>query len=277
MCVSSNIRERFKTFKTAEADRGVSAEAVNQLILQGLTDCLEVSDSSRILELSDQLSIIPGLVAVLVTKPGRIYKAVSEDAAKEVEIKPSSWQVTAGGKNWYIYQELAPVASSKHGYHAPKMPYTGAFWQPYRHQLVAKAFGLLDEYPLSGDWVINHKGGKSLGDSLDNIEVVTHSENSLHGKFMEALMNDYPFIRRIYVSAKQADMLKKFYDPICGVLERKKDRDLGYVYKVKDVDIDNFGDVTVLKLKLSHGEYYQPLFIEVDTRGWLSYASVQAI
>lgn len=268
---SWNIRKKLEALKRAEADSGVSAREVNQVLLQGLIDTHRVDNNSVILEVNSQLTMMHGQIALLIERSGHVHKAVSEDAAKEMGLFAPYWQVEANGRSWYIYQELGVEKSNGHGYHAIKMPYTKAFWQPYRHQLVAKAFGLLDNYPLCGDWVINHKGGKQKGDSLDNLEVVTYKENELHGKLVNNLMNDYSFIKSVTVSAKDADILKKFYDPICGVIEGKVNRTskTGCVYMVKDVKIVKSADSTVINMTLYHGDKYcQPLSIEVDRGGW---------
>lgn len=266
--ISWNIRKKLEAIKRAEADSGVSAKDINQVLLQGLIDVHYIDSTSRILEVDSQLTVIPGQIALLVERSGSVYKAASVEAAKEMGLFTSPWQVTAGGKTWNIYQELGVEASTRHGYHAVKCPYTGTFWQPYRHQLVAKAFGLLDDYPLCGDWVINHKGGKQKGDSLNNLEVVTSKENTTHGKFVSGLMNDYDFIKSVTVSAKDAATLEKFYDPICGVIEGKTST--GCVYLVKDVKIIHGVDSSVINMTLYHDGkgYCQPLSIEVDRGGW---------
>ena len=264
---SWGIRKKLEALKRAEADSGVSAREINQILLQGLIDTHRVDYNSVILEVDSQLTVLPGQIALLVERSGHVFKAVSEDAAKEMGLFAPYWQVNAGGRSWYVYQELGVEASTRHGYHAVKMPYTGAFWQPYRHQLVAKAFGLLDVY-LPCDWVINHKGGKQKGDSLDNLEVVTARENAIHGKLVSSLMKDYTFIKSVTVSAKDAVTLEKFYDPICGVIEGK-DSNAGCIYMVKDVKIIHGADSTVINMTLYHGDKYcQPMSIEVDRGGW---------
>lgn len=262
------VRGKLEALKRAEADSGVSAREINQILLQGLIDVHYIDSTSRILEVDRQLTMIPGQIALLVERSGYVAKAVAAEAAAEMGLFTSPWQVTAGGRSWYVYQELGVEASTRHGYHAIKMPYTGTFWQPYRHQLVAKAFGLLDECPLCGDWVINHKGGKQKGDSLDNLEVVTSKENTIHGRFVSNLMKDYNFIKSVTVSAKDAITLEKFYDPICGVIEGKASN-TGCVYLVRDVKIVNGVDSTVINMTLCHNKNYcQPMSIKVDRGGW---------
>ena len=269
MCKSWNVRKKLEALKRAEADSGVSAQEVNQVLLQGLIDNHRVDNNSVILEVDSQLTVLPGQIALLVERSGHVYKAMAVEAAEEMGLFAPYWQVEANGRSWYVYQELGVEKSNGHGYHAIKMPYTRAFWQPYRHQLVAKAFGLLDNYPLSGDWVINHKGGKQKGDSLDNLEVVTSKENTAHGKFVSNLMKDYDFIKSVTVSAKDAVTLEKFYDPICGVIEGKASN-TGCVYLVKDVEIIHGVDSSIINMTLCHGgkAYCQPISIEVDRGGW---------
>lgn len=261
-----NIREQIKDLKRGWRLGGLTAEEANKRLLQEKSVVVEINDNSRIISLTDPFEY--GTVAVLVFKHGKVYKAVIEECLKVLRLRPSKWTVKdVSGDTWHIYNELAVVASNSHGYNFVKMPYTDASWQPYRHHLVAKAFGLLDDIDPCDDWVINHMGGKTLGDHLLNLEVVTRGENSIHGTFCCELRREFKNIKKMLVSAKQAELLKRFYDPICGALESGNDTDIeqfGYRYKVKIADVKNKETSKIIKLVLTCEGYSTDMILEVE-------------
>lgn len=261
-----SIGKEIKDLKRGWRYSGLTAEEANKRLLQEKSVVVEINDDSRIISLTDPFEY--GTVAVLVLKQGRVYKAVLERCLKVLSLKPSNWTVKdVSGDTWHIYKELGIIPSSVHGYNFIKMPYTEASWQPYRHHLVAKAFGLLDDVDPCDDWVINHMGGKELGDHLLNLEVVTKGENSTHGKFCYELRREFKNIKKLMVSAKQAELLKRFYDPICGALESGNDTDVeyfGYKYKVKIADVKNKETSKIIKLVLTCEGYSTDMILEVE-------------
>lgn len=170
--------------------------------------------------LDDSISNIRGQVALYIKSDGTVRKAVLADdtVMKKLNIKESAEYIMAGNEKFFLYEELGTICNST-GYRAVKIPYSEAIWQPYRHVLVAVAFGLTDDKSYFEDWVVNHLAGREQGDSLDNLEVVTQGENISAGKEISSLMDEYPFIKYIRVSAKQGKALKYFHDSICGSIE----------------------------------------------------------
>lgn len=217
-----------------------------------------------------------GKVALLVNKSGKVYKAVYENLINSQGNKVVN---TVIGK-FKIFEELGKTKHRNNIYYAIKMPYCSAVWQPYKHQLVAYAFGLLTE-----SWqVINHIGGTEYGDSLQNLEAVSTSENNIHGKFRSVLMDDFGFIKAIAVSAKHGENLKYFRDGILQCIYREIDnietdeKVNGYHYKMLlDHSVLSGNDLTIYgNLKVDNYDEKIVLHVDVDEyRNWQLLREVQ--
>lgn len=218
--MANSIKGNILTFRESEDNSKLSLGERNKRLLLEKFERLTTEDGQRILVLDDSISNIRGQVALYIKSDGTIRKAVLADdnILKKLNIKASNEYIMAGDEKFFLYEELGAVANST-GYRAVKIPYSEAVWQPYRHVLVAVAFGLTDNKSYFDDWVINHIAGRDQGDSLNNLEVVTCGENTSAGKEISSLMDEYPFIKYIKVSAKQGKALKYFHDSICGSIE----------------------------------------------------------
>ena len=227
--MGNSIKSGILAFRESEDNVKLSLGERNKRLLLEKFERLTTEDGNRIIILNDSISNIRGQVCLYVTTEGTVRKAVLADdtVMKKLNIKESAEYITAEGEKFFLYEELGAVANPT-GYHAVKIPYAEAAWQPMRHVLVAVAFGLTDGKAYFDDWVINHLAGKEQGDCLDNIEVVTQGENTSAGKEISSLIEEYPYIKFIKVSAKQGHALKYFHDSICGSIE-----ELAYVNRAK--------------------------------------------
>lgn len=218
--MGNSIKAGILAFRESEDNVKLSLGERNKRLLLEKFERLTTEDNQRILILDDDISNIRGQVCLYITTEGTVRKAVLADdtVMRKLNIKESAEYIMAGSEKFFLYEELGAVANPT-GYHAVKVPYAEAAWQPMRHVLVAVAFGLTDGKAYFDDWVINHLAGKEQGDSLDNIEVVTCGENTSAGKEISSLIDEYPFIKYIKVSAKQGQALKYFHDSICGSIE----------------------------------------------------------
>ena len=228
--------------------------------------------------LDDSISNIRGQVALYVKSDGTVRKAVLADdtVMKKLNIKESAEYIIAEGEKFFLYEELGTVANST-GYRAVKIPYSEAYWQPYRHVLVAVAFGLTDGKDYFDDWVVNHLAGREQGDNLDNLEIATCGENTAAGKEISSLIDEYPFIKYIKVSAKQGQALKYFHDSICGSIEELsyvgRSNSQGYKYIFDNIKYVNTPDEIKISGSLKYNykgidgkqyQYNQPILIVLD-------------
>lgn len=217
--MGNSIKGNILAFRESEDNIKLSLGERNKRLLLEKFERKVTEDGQRILVLDDSISNIRGQVAIYVKSDGTVRKAVLDDntVMKKLNIESTEY-IMAEGEKFFLYEELGAVANST-GYRAVKIPYSEAYWQPYKHVLVAVAFGLTDGKAYFDDWVINHLAGKEQGDNLDNIEVVTQGENTAAGKEISSLIDEYPYIKFIKVSAKQGHALKYFHDSICGSIE----------------------------------------------------------
>ena len=228
--------------------------------------------------LDDSISNIRGQVALYIKSDGTVRKAVLADDSilNKLNIKPSNEYIMAGNEKFFLYEELGTIHNST-GYRAVKIPYSEAIWQPYRHVLVAVAFGLTDGKSYFEDWVVNHLAGREQGDSLDNLEVVTQGENISAGKEIASLIEEYPFIKYIKVSAKQGKALKYFHDSICGSIEEicytNRSPQQGYKYIFDNIKYVTTPDEIRISGNLNYNytgidkkkyTYNQPILIVLD-------------
>lgn len=107
----------------------------------------------------------------------------------------SNYQVSKSGE---VYSKnikrLSCVTILPNGYHKIKLKAdNGIYKDLYIHVLVAMAY--LNYSPVGNTFVINHKDGKKGNNNLDNLEIVTQSENMMHSV---SINNDKIYRRAVY-------------------------------------------------------------------------------
>lgn len=276
--MGNSIKGNIIAFRESKDNLKLSSGERNKRLLLEKFERLTTEDGNRILVLSDSISNIRGQVALYVKSDGTVRKAVLDDdkVMKKLNIKKSDEYINAEGEKFFLYDELGAVANST-GYRAVKIPYSEAIWQPYKHVIVAVAFGLTDNKSYFDDWVVNHIAGRDQGDNLDNLEIVSFGENISAGKEIESLINEYSYIKFIKVSAKHGHALKYFHDSICESIDAldyvNRETQHGYKYIFENIKYVNTPDEIRISGQLRYNylgvdgkkhKYNKPILIVID-------------
>ena len=145
-----------------------------------------------------------------ITKTGEVY---NEDTSKELK-----------------------GTISKHGYRVISFKWNGKTINKYLHRLLAITYLNFDE---NSNLVINHKDGNKLNNNLDNLEIISSSENLQH-----AYVNNLRKPNNKKCILYQTDLESEVWHPI-------KD--------YEDYEISNYGRVKSLK-------YKKPILLRQDIR-----------
>ena len=88
----------------------------------------------------------------------------------------NDYYISSTGKVWSLFSERMLTFSLSYGYYRVNLGGKKNSKKKHVHRLVAEAFiDNINNYP-----VVNHKNGVKTDCSVNNLEWVTHSENSLH-------------------------------------------------------------------------------------------------
>jgi len=257
-----SVKENIIRFRGSKENEGLSLQEINKKMLFKF-EVLITEDGNRMLVMPADIAGIRGKVTIYIKVDGTAYKAVLSDVIELVGIKPTSKSVRAEGETFYVYNELG-TASNSSGYRAVKVPYSEAVWQPYKHMLVAYAFGLIRS-PYD-ECVINHIASRSYGDSLGNIEVVSQSDNVLCGQFVNKVMGEFSFITYMSLSARQAHILKHFIKSIRELVSRIEElpTQVGSEFILDDIRYKLSPESIQINCKLKNREYDNHMLIVIE-------------
>ena len=265
--MKNSIKNNIQAFRENEINNGLSLQEINKKMLFEKFEVLITEDGNRVLVMSADIADIRGKVCLYVKTDGTVRKAVLADDAvmHKLRINKSEEYISAEGEKYFLYEQLGTVANSS-GYRAVKLPYSEAVWQPLKHVLVAYAFGLLDGLSWTDSYVINHIASRHFGDGLGNIEVVTQAENTACGKFIHKLMDENPYISYIYLSAKNANVLKYFKYPIRELISRIEELPtcVGNEFMLDDLRYELNPDDIRINCKLKYNNYDNHMLIVIE-------------
>lgn len=265
--MKNSIKNNIQAFRENEENRDLSLQEINKKLLFKFEKMI-TEDGNRMLVMPADIAGIRGKVALYVRTDGTVRKAVlaDDEIMQTLKIKESEEYISAEGEKYFLYEQLGTVANSS-GYRAVKLPYSEAVWQPLKHVLVAYAYDLIKS--VYDDYVVNHIASRYQGDGLGNLEVVTQSENTACGKFVNKLMNEFSFITYISLSAKKANVLKYFWSSIRELISRIEERPttIGKEFILDDIRYEFTPESIRINCRLKHGTEYDNHMMIVMDRG----------
>lgn len=150
-------------------------------------------------------------------------------------LKNTTYFVSSKGRIKNKNGKILKPFKDKNGYNEYKLYVNKKSIHRKEHRLVAQLF--LNNY--SEDLEVNHKNGIKDDNCVNNLEMVTKSENIRHSDYVlgNRIKKVYQYdlngnLIKIWLSAKEAEKKLNFLsDKICRVCNNKRKTAYGYIWK----------------------------------------------